>query len=45
MLKMRFGAVPETEVKIPQFPPGKLAQPGRGKSVSVRMSVHIPKMV
>jgi hypothetical protein len=33
MLKMRFGALPETDVKIPQFPPGKLAQPLRPTSV------------
>src|SRR5438067_1239266 len=27
MLKIRSGALPVTEVKIPQFPPGKPAQP------------------
>ena len=29
MLKIRLGAVPETEVKTPQVPPGKAAQPLR----------------
>ena len=43
MLKIRLGALPETEVKIPQFPPGKLAQPLRPKSV--RRSCHTGKMV
>ena len=33
MLKIRFGALPDTEVKIPQFPPGKLEQPLKPKSV------------
>jgi hypothetical protein len=27
MLKIRLGAVPDTEVKTPQVPPGKAAQP------------------
>src|SRR5882757_3580188 len=43
MLNMRLGAVPDTEVKTPQFPPGKLEQPLRPKSV--RMSCHTGKMV
>ena len=33
MLNIRLGALPDTEVKIPQFPPGKLEQPLRPKSV------------
>ena len=33
MLNIRLGAVPDTEVKTPQFPPGKLAQPLKPKSV------------
>jgi hypothetical protein len=33
MLKMRLGALPDTDVNTPQFPPGKLAQPLRPKSV------------
>ena len=43
MLKIRLGAVPDTEVNTPQFPPGKLAQPLRPKSV--RISSHTGKMV
>src|SRR5206468_10004373 len=43
MLKIRLGALPVTEVNTPQFPPGKLAQPLRPKSV--RMSSHRVKMV
>ena len=43
MLNMRLGALPETDVKIPQFPPGKLAQPLRPRSV--RWSVHTLKTV
>jgi hypothetical protein len=27
ILKIRLGAVPDTEVKIPQVPPGKAEQP------------------
>ena len=42
MLKMRLGALPDTEVKMPQ-PLAKLEQPS--PTMSVRMSVHIPKMV
>jgi hypothetical protein len=33
MLKIRLGALPDTEVNTPQVPPGKLAQPARPKSV------------
>ena len=29
MLNMRLGALPDTEVNTPQFPPGKLAQPAQ----------------
>ena len=36
-------SAPETEVKIPQFPPGKLAQPL--KPISVRWSSQTLKMV
>src|SRR5260370_8013284 len=43
MLKIRLGVTPETEVKIPQVPPGKPEQPL--KPISVRMSSHRPKMV
>jgi len=28
MLKIRFGALPVTEVKMPHAPPGKTEQPG-----------------
>ena len=38
ILKIRLGAVPDTEVKIPQVPPGKAEQPG---STSVFRSSHI----
>ena len=43
ILNIRLGALPDTEVKIPQFPPGKLAQPLRPKSV--RWSCHTEKTV
>jgi hypothetical protein len=43
ILKIRFGAVPETDVNTPQVPPGKFAQPL--KPISVRMSCHTGKMV
>jgi len=33
MLKIRLGALPDTDVNTPQFPPGKLEQPLRPKSV------------
>src|SRR4029077_20680896 len=43
MLKMRFGALPVTEVKTPHLPPGKLAQPGADAEGS--WSCHNGKMV
>jgi hypothetical protein len=43
MFKMRFGALPVTDVKTPQVAPGKFAQPS--KVASVRMSCHRGKMV
>jgi hypothetical protein len=43
MLKMRFGALPVTEVKTPHVPPGKLAQPE--EVAEVTWSCHKPKMV
>jgi len=43
MLKMRFGAIPVTEVKTPHAPPGKLPQPGADAEVS--WSCHKGKIV
>jgi hypothetical protein len=42
MLKMRLGAVPDTEVKIPHVPPGKPEQPD---CASVRKSDQRGKTV
>jgi hypothetical protein len=42
ILKIRFGAEPDTEVKIPQVPPGKLAHPA---CASVRKSLQGAKIV